>query len=494
MESRYREIAATLSQSPWVIYLDGKEKLYFYHPDSNETVRKEPTEQASWKNNALDVYLKCTNWRRAKDDKGRVYYYNKTTRETRWNPPDDVNGFEKYLIQWTQKQYKARKSTMKSKAEEAVPTQTSSQNDLPPGEAISTANNTDVESIKQSQSESQFESQQDAVKHELNSQMAVEEEPAAVQGEDKSTVQADTSQQSQEERMDVDERKSDDRSVYDDDDYDMEGTPEQYSDYEQHEDDYDQYDYEETQIHEQYNESTEMNSEKFGDARGGDHEAQDQNNEENMDQETSNEEEIKTLASILSKRDSILEPDVIVNTKRLRYLTNENPTTTVKRLSDNYVGYAPMTNILSEWLMFAKILNEDASVVKVTPITSIAEQLQQYKLNHEKKEKEIHKMILQELSLLLKQKFDRSAADAIILQMSDIPSWLLAMMNDEILRKTLIELYNLNSDSTLLGFVLRQLSKLGFHNEIAHIIREFEYLDVFNDIIIDIMSRVSGWL
>ena len=100
-------------------------------------------------------------------------------------------------------------------------------------------------------------------------------------------------------------------------------------------------------------------------------------------------------------------------------------------------------------------------------------------------------MMLQELSIIIKQKFDRVTADAIILQMSDIPTWLLAMMNDVITRKTLIELYNLNSDSPLLGFVLRQLSKRGSHIEIAHIIREFEYLDVFNDIVVDIMTRVS---
>ena len=64
------------------------------------------------------------------------------------------------------------------------------------------------------------------------------------------------------------------------------------------------------------------------------------------------------------------------------------------------------------------------------------------------------------------------------------------MMNDFITRKTLIELYNLNSDSPLLGFVLRQLSKRGSHNKIAHIIREFGYLDVFNDIVVDI--RLTG--
>jgi hypothetical protein len=64
---------------------------------------------------------------------------------------------------------------------------------------------------------------------------------------------------------------------------------------------------------------------------------------------------------------------------------------------------------------------------------SIPEQLQQYKSRHDSKQ-EIYQIMLQELSIIIKQKFDRVTADAIILQISDIPTWLLAMMNDVITR------------------------------------------------------------
>jgi TH1 protein len=291
---------------------------------------------------------------------------------------------------------------------------------------------------------------------------------------------------------DQSDKQEEEVDLYDDgeEEYSMAGTPEDYGEDDQFNDDDDDGDLGMTSMEDRQDDDIVMSNDMeigiFGDER---EDRADMDSSDNIES-SANNEEIERLISILSKRDAIMEPDVTVNTKRLRSLNNEKPLDTVTRLSETYVGYGPMTNILNEWLICAKIMNEDPLVVKSSNNISIPEQLQHYKSRYESKQKEICQMMLQELSIIIKQKFDRVTADAIILQMSDIPTWLLAMMNNVITRKTLIELYNLHSDSTLLGFVLRQLSKLGFHNEIAHIIREFEYLDVFNDIVVDIMTRV----
>jgi len=56
----------------------------------------------------------------------------------------------------------------------------------------------------------------------------------------------------------------------------------------------------------------------------------------------------------------------------------------------------------------------------------------------------------------------------------------------------LIELYDQHSDSTLLGLCLREISSMGHHREIAQVIRESEYFLVFNDLLVDMLSRVSA--
>ena len=69
----------------------------------------------------------------------------------------------------------------------------------------------------------------------------------------------------------------------------------------------------------------------------------------------------------------------------------------------------------SFWLfVFLGNVSVRVSIVKSSKNVYIPEQLQQYKSRHESKQKEIYQMMLQELSIIIKQKFDRVTADAII--------------------------------------------------------------------------------
>jgi hypothetical protein len=430
-----------LDSSPWIIYIDKKSsKLYYYHPETKKTVWEEPKELTKWKVAAIDLFLKSTSWRRATHDDGRVYYYDKTTKKSQWHAPNEVTQFETYLQTYTQNQLKSRKSSSSSQqpSQTAAATSSSSFANVKPESKVVEAK-TQLQEVKKAQEAAEVE----------------EEEEESVADSER------TPEQDYDEDSDDDEHLYGDNVLIDTHDYTYSETEQSHG-----------------AILERYN-SMETVS----------HDSSANNNI--AESAEKKEAEIKSLVSILSKRDSIIEPNVVPNTKRLRLLTNEDPMTTIKRLSDNYIGFAPMANIATEWLIVAKLLNHQPSLFKPNANPDI---LHEFLKQREEEKKEIGNLIMNELANMIKHKFDRNAADAIILKVSDIPAWLLAMMKNDILRKTLIELYNMHTDSTLLGFVLRQLSRLGYQHEIAHIIREFEYLEVFEDIMIDLMKRVSSMI
>ena len=66
------------------------------------------------------------------------------------------------------------------------------------------------------------------------------------------------------------------------------------------------------------------------------------------------------------------------------------------------------------------------------------------------------------------------------------------MMADVVFRKMLIELYDQNRYSTLIRVSLKEISKMGHHGEIAHIVQDLDYFEVFNDgdLLVDILVRV----
>ena len=55
-------------------------------------------EQAASKDQQIEKFLKSTPWRRAKDGKGKEYYYQKGSKVTQWDKPDVLVEFEKSLL------------------------------------------------------------------------------------------------------------------------------------------------------------------------------------------------------------------------------------------------------------------------------------------------------------------------------------------------------------------------------------------------------------
>jgi hypothetical protein len=58
-------------------------------------------------------------------------------------------------------------------------------------------------------------------------------------------------------------------------------------------------------------------------------------------------------------------------------------------------------------------------------------------------------------------------------------------------RRLLIELSDEHRDSILLNWCIRELSQLGYHREIAQVIREADYFSVCNELLVDTLFRLS---
>ncbi|CAN0040091.1 unnamed protein product, partial [Choristocarpus tenellus] len=93
---------------------------------------------------------------------------------------------------------------------------------------------------------------------------------------------------------------------------------------------------------------------------------------------------------------------------------------------------------------------------------------------------EIEKGILDHLTGLIKTNFDAKKADALLDSSSAMPEWLMAMQADPGWRRVLIELAHEHHGSTLLRFLLKQLSDRGHHREIAAVISVTDLFPVFN--------------
>lgn len=414
----------------------------------------EKDEYKKWEKQVMEIFLKTTTWRTASNEKGKVYYFDKITKKTQWDLPDIMKEFMKQIPTIVRLQLKDKANLISN--------------------AVSHDKELDVRS----------DEIVDVHDNNINNP----------ENADRIEVDDDN----------IDRRKE---SQYDrDDTHDESDDSSHQSQYDNTEDD-NMFQYKST--------DTQNFNQSYMQIDDDDNIQSDSNNNNTMSTNhdtVDNTEEILYLSNVLCKRDSILEPDVIPKTKRLRFLNNEEPKVTVKRLSDNYVGYPVMTNIVAEWLIYAKYLNQqsnhtdkhsssnishtNASTAAVDPVSTDLNTNGQStshkdaKAIHQDITSEVEILIMKEISKLIRQKFDKHV-DEVILQSSNIPTWLLEMMQDDILRSTLIQLYNSHSDSSLLGFVLKKLSKMGYHREIAHLVHQFEYLEVFNDIMVDVITRVS---
>lgn len=172
-------------------------------------------------------------------------------------------------------------------------------------------------------------------------------------------------------------------------------------------------------------------------------------------------------------------------------LADSSPQDVIKQLIDGYSGYAQMSHIVSEWLAIATHIERGPAVAPAAPSSSHLSTGQRPSTNTSTDDPEA--TVVTHLAAMIKQRFDAATADAIIPRLKGTPEWLKRMMADETFRKMLIELYDQNRSSTLIRVSLKEISKMGHHREIAHVIPDLDYFEVFGDSepLVDILVRVG---
>lgn len=459
----------------WVEYLDkGKNKPYYYNTATKETVWAIPAEYEEWKeqqalnnnassssiatsatgiistanasitkkahfdvfmknasaedNNVIDTFLKTTSWRKAKNADGRIYYFQKETKVTQWHEPDIVL---EYLTEFVKSKEIAAQPAVK-----------------PATTIIKKRKVAELEEIVEEDYATVPKpvsgDQSDLLENEGDDDFGMEDDHESDEGE----IEGD--------------RGDDDEDEYDEDDEDqVRGEGEEFDDY--------------------YDDVLHSDSGRPDMAPKDDPEA---DALRAMEREAETEqEEVARLESLLAQRDAIMEPRTIGAAKRMFQLTQDGPRI-IQRMSEGYLGFPQMTRIVGEWLMLAKSLSEDGSGVAASSSgASDASQSSASALTES--------IAADFVANTIKQRFDKTLADQ-LLRLSVLPDWLGGLMVDPTYRRMLIELYDLHSDSNVLGYCLREISQMGHHREIAQVIRESEYFLVFNDLLVDMLSRISS--
>lgn len=207
----------------------------------------------------------------------------------------------------------------------------------------------------------------------------------------------------------------------------------------------------------------------------------------------------------IKSNDAIMDLNII-QSMNIAFQQNVPPIEMINSLCNNYKGYAKMVQIIADSLVKVhQIGHSNTSVVGSTiisgtgvamskPSTATPSQLSAPSSNESSITFDINQTICESLVDIIKEQFNKLLFDELITKFSDIPIWLIGLIEDPIFRKMLIELYDANRNSTLLGLCLREISTRGYCREISKIISEVEYFEVFNHMIVDILTAVSSQL
>jgi len=76
-------------------------KPFYYNKITKETTWNEPQEYIRWKDDALRHYLEsiASPWRKANSNDGRTYYYNINDKQPKWEPPQEISEYLKFLVE-----------------------------------------------------------------------------------------------------------------------------------------------------------------------------------------------------------------------------------------------------------------------------------------------------------------------------------------------------------------------------------------------------------
>jgi hypothetical protein len=187
------------------------------------------------------------------------------------------------------------------------------------------------------------------------------------------------------------------------------------------------------------------------------------------------ENDMKRIEAVLAQKDAIMEPDVAQQVKALVQTHKQPPATVVRSLVGTYTGYAQMSRIVLEWIALAEELSEPQATTKkqgdISFKSEIAHVVERGAVD-EKSAISAHPPLLpaQEetvvalVAQLIRQRFNRSLVDELVLQFRATPLWLAELMRDDTFRVVLMDLHIANPSSSFLGLCMREIEKMNVVN------------------------------
>eukprot|EP01034_Spumella_vulgaris_P023895 gene23895-30173_t len=155
-----------------------------------------------------------------------------------------------------------------------------------------------------------------------------------------------------------------------------------------------------------------------------------------------------------------MEPEVIQHVKALIQLHKQPPAAVVRGLVGTYTGYAQMSRIVFEWIALAEELTDPKARSCVKAIdksgtTAVATNTaqQSHPVLNVRDEETVVALVAQ----LIRQRFNRSLVDELVLQFRATPLWLVELMRDDTFRAVLVDLHSANPSSSFLGLCMREM-------------------------------------
>jgi len=162
----------------------------------------------------------------------------------------------------------------------------------------------------------------------------------------------------------------------------------------------------------------------------------------------------------LSQTDAVMEPGVFVSMRQF-LAQGGTPPQLIELLSDNYRGYAPLCNLLSDWLM---------TIGKTV--------------------EEVHDIVEQHLHQVILETFDPRKADTIFQAHGASPTWLEQLLEEAKWRQLIYALSEKHKNCLLLNFSIQRISRAGFYHEIAALATASTYFDVFSHVATDSLQHL----
>ncbi|TMW57248.1 hypothetical protein Poli38472_003173 [Pythium oligandrum] len=203
--------------------------------------------------------------------------------------------------------------------------------------------------------------------------------------------------------------------------------------------------------------------------------------------DTEDGKEASRLLKEMAKTDAIMETNVLnlINGFLRTHSDSNGPEILVEKLSSSYRGHAQMVGLVASWL--------DALPVSKTALEhKIAFDVADDAVIESKGASwdPASDILYAHLQEVVTQHYEPKLVSNVLSESTAEPEWLTEMLGDRKWRRMLIELAEKHKTCNLLQYAIRRISEAGHHKEIAATANANAFFSVFNGILLDAFCRI----